>query len=183
MKTLILALALMIAATLEATKAHAAEDYAGNIGVSYGLSVPDYSGTTSRSIIGFQGTAKLGSEWGLGGYYMTSSKSETINSVTSDFNYQLYGVKGTYHFEGDARGVYFGALVGISKVKAGSIDTSPTHYGLLAGYDKMLGDMFSIGGEFNYIVVGSGSTTYNNASYTVDSFNTLNFAMTGKLWF
>lgn len=166
---------------LVSPKAQASEDYAGNIGLSYGLSVPDQSGTTSRSILGFQGTAKLGSEWGLGGYYMTSSKSE--GGIASDFNYQFYGVKGTYHFEGDARGVYFGVAAGISKVHMSNVDTSPTHFGVLAGYDKMLGDMFSIGGEFNYIAVGSSSTTYNGAPASIPSFNTLNFALTGKLWF
>ncbi len=112
---------------------------------------------------------------------MNSAKTE--GSSLGDFNYQFYGVKGTYHFEGEARGVYFGVLAGISKVHVGNIDTSPTHYGLLAGYDKMLGDMFSIGGEFNYIAVGSSSTTYLNQSQTVSGFNTLNFAATLKLWF
>ncbi len=180
MKKLILVAALALTFTHQAK---AAEDYAGNVGASYGISVPDYSGTTSRSLLGFQGTAKLGSEWGLGGYYLSSSKSESNNGITGDFGYQLYGVKGTYHFEGEARGVYFGALVGISKVHRFDVDVSPSHYGVLAGYDKMLGEMFSIGGEFEYIAVGGSSTTLNNTSVTVNSFNTLNFSVGVKFWF
>lgn len=165
------------------TSTQAAEDHAGNIGASYGISVPDYSGTTSRSILGLQGTAKLGTEWGLGGYYLSSSKSETSNNTTGDFGYQLYGVKGTYHFEGEARGVYLGGMIGVSKVHAINYDTSPSHYGVLAGYDKMLGEMFSVGGEFSYISIGGSSTTYNGASKDVNSFNTLNFSVGVKFWF
>ena len=179
MKKLILTIAVLTTAHF----AQAAEDYAGNVGVAYGLSVPDYSGTTSRSIMGLQGTAKLGSEWGLGAYYLTSGKSESSNNLSGDFNYQLYGIKGTYHFEGDARGVYFGALLGISKVHITNYDTSPTHYGILGGYDHMLGSMISIGGELSYIAVGSSSTTYNAQPYDQKSFNTLNFMAELKFWF
>ncbi len=177
-------LSLIAALGFASQNANASEDYAGNIGASYGLSVPDYSGTTSRTIMGLQGTAKLGSEWGLGGYYLSSSKTESSNNVSGDFTYQLYGVKGTYHFEGEARGVYFGGLVGVSKVHSINVDTSPSHYGVLAGYDKMLGEMFSIGGEFSYVVVGGASTTTpSGGAVTVNSFNTLNFSAGVKLWF
>ena len=159
----------------------AADDYAGNIGAQFGLSVPDYTGTTSRTIIGAEGTAKLGSEWGVGAYYLSSSKTESNNV---DFNYQFYGVRGTYHFEGDARGAYFGAMVGISKVHLGLVDTSPTNIGALAGYDKMLGSLVSLGGELSYINVGSSSaTTTNNVNVAVNGFNTLNFLVALKLWF
>ena len=164
-------------------QAFAGEDRAGNIGASYGLSVPDYAGSTSRTIVGFQGTAKLGSEWGLGGYYLSSSKTESGTALTGDFTYQLYGVKGTYHFEGEARGVYFGGMLGVSKIHAGTADTSPTHYGALAGYDKMFGDMFSVGGEFSYVMVGASSTTLSGVNVNLNSFNALNFSVGIKLWF
>jgi hypothetical protein len=183
MKKLFFAHAVLLTILLSFQTASAAEDYAGNIGAQFGLSVPDLSGSTARTIVGLQGTAKLGSEWGLGAYYLTSSKNETISSVATDFNYQLYGVKGTYHFEGDARGAYFGALVGISKVHIGQVDTSPTNFGVLAGYDKMLGSVVSLGGELSYINVGSSSATYNNVNVSVNSFNTLNFLAAVKFWF
>lgn len=183
MKKLIAIPLALLTITLSFQAAFAAEDYAGNVGAQFGLSVPDLSGSTSRTILGLQGTAKLGSEWGLGGYYLTSSKNETMNAVATDFNYQLYGVKGTYHFEGDAKGAYFGALVGISKVHVGLVDTSPTHFGVLAGYDKMLNSFLSLGGEFSYINVASSSTTYSGVNVAVNSFNTLNFLAAVKFWF
>ncbi len=176
--TLLLAVA-VLTQIVNLLPAESAEDHAGNVGVSYGLAVPDYTGTTSRSLLGLQGTAKLGSEWGLGGYYLTSNKTESGGDVT----FQLYGIKGTYHFEGDARGVYFGGMVGVSKLQVTTVDTSPTHYGVLAGYDKMLGDMFSVGGEFSYIMIGSSSTTLSGANVALKSFNTLNFSVGVKFWF
>lgn len=163
----------------------AGDDGAGNVGVLMGISVPDYSNSTARSIVGLEGTAKLGSEYGFGAYYLSSSKSESVSSQSVDFNYQLYGVRGTYHFEGEAKGAFFGAMLGISKVKQSNIESSPMHFGLLGGFDKMLGSMFSIGGEISYISVQSSNGTVSGTSTTgnLNSFNTINILVALKFWF
>ena len=101
-----------------APSAQAAGDSSGWIGANVGMSVPNSEGTTARPIMGVNGGAMLGTEFGLGAYYLTSSKDETVNGVTGTFTYSFYGVDFTYHFEGEAAGAYFGGRLGMSRVSS-----------------------------------------------------------------
>ena len=71
-------------------------DAAGWVGVQGGMSVPNYSNTSARSLFGITGGAKVGSEFGVGGYYQSSKKDEAANGVTFSFGYDLYGVMLAY---------------------------------------------------------------------------------------
>jgi hypothetical protein len=166
--------------------AHAAEDPHGWVGAELGMSNPDYSGTTMRSIYGITGGAKLGSNLGIGVYYLSSTNSESPPVGT--FGYNLFGVDFGYYFDGEASGAYFGASLGMTKLTAGNspnqVTTSPSHYGAFAGYNYMIGDRFSLGGELRYAAVGSSSgnnSAGNNVN--VNSFNILSVMLTGKFWF
>lgn len=164
-----------------------ADDPHGWIGGALGLSIPNADSTTSRGIYGISGGAKLGSEWGIGAYFLTSSKDESTSTGTIAFNYELYGVEFAYHFEGEAVGAYIGGRVGTSKVKSGSgttlVSTSPSHYGLVGGYNHFLTNQFSLGGEINYLSVPSSSASVSGSPVTINSFSIMNFLFTGKLWF
>jgi hypothetical protein len=144
----------------------------------FGLTVPNADGTTARPIFGITAGAKLGSEYGLGVYYMSSTKKENAGK----FDFDLYGVEFGYHFEGDAKGVYFGGRLGTSKVNVQSASTSPFHWGVMAGYNYMLGEHFSVGGEAGFMSVAS-STDSSAVGGRIDGFNLLNFVATGKFWF
>jgi hypothetical protein len=162
-------------------------DPAGWVGGLFGLSVPNYENTTSRGMYGITGGAKLGSEWGFGGYYLTSSKDD--EGATGKFAYDLYGVEFAYHFEGEAAGVFIGGRLGTSNLTAGTtalqVKTSPLHYGAVVGYNKFLNDSFSLGGEVNFFSIPESSATpaASPASVTVKGFTMLNFLASAKFWF
>ncbi len=155
------------------------------VGGLFGLSVPNASNTNSRGMYGITGGAKLGSEYGIGAYYLTSSKDEDTATGKSAFNYDLYGAEFTYQFEGEAAGVYLGGRIGTSKVKSGIVTTSPMNYGAVAGFNRMLGESFSIGGELSWMSVASSSGTGSGqtTSTPIDAFSMINFLATLKLWF
>ena len=157
--------------------AHAEYDSPAWIGGMYGLSVPSASHTNSRGMYGLTAGAKLGSEYSVGVYYLNSHNKETAG----DFNYDLYGVEFAYHFEGEARGAYFGGRLGTSKLKVTSGgfsgSTSPFHYGVFAGYNYFIVDHFSLGGEAGFMSVAS-----SNDSGPIDGFTMLNFLLTAKIW-
>lgn len=162
------------AATLAvAPVAHAEEDPNGWVGGLLGLTVPNADETSSRSMWGLTAGAKLGSEWGLGAYYLTSHKDE--GTPIGDFNFDLYGVQCGYHFEGEARGVFLAGRVGTSKLTSGVTDISPMNLGAVAGYDFFLGDHFSLGGEASFMNI-SGSDG-------IESFTILSFMGAAKFWF
>lgn len=165
---------------------------AGWIGATGGISVPNYNASglaaSSRTAFGLTGGAKIGTEYGVGAYYRTSSKDESVNGVDLKFGYDLYGVMAGYFFEGEAKGVYLGVVLGMSKVTIGTsasttVSTSPLHYGLMAGYDHFLGEHFSLGGELNFITLASSSASSGGVTVQQDSFNTLNFNAALKFWF
>ena len=151
------------------------EDRQGWVGGLAGITVPNYDNSSSRMMYGITGGAKLGSEFGLGAYFLTSSKKES----GTDFNYSLYGIQATYHFEGEAAGAFFGARLGISKVKLGIGEISPTNYGVVGGYDHPIGDNLSIGGEASYMSVASGTNNGNS----INSFGMINLLASLKFWF
>lgn len=157
------------------------------LGGAFGLSVPNKSDTTARPMFGVNLGAKLGSEFGIGVHYLTSSKNEDVSGRSVPWNYQLYGISGSYHFEGEAKGVYLGALLGMSRVETkylgGDLATSPMHYGVFAGYNHPIaGEMFTLGGEASFISIGSASGSVYGISRDTEAFSTLNFLITGKFW-
>jgi hypothetical protein len=164
-------------------------DPAGWAGGLFGVSVPNADNTTSRSIYGLTAGAKIGSDLGIGGYYMSSSKDETVAGVSSKFAYDLYGVEVGMHFEGEAKGAYFGGRLGTSKVTASvagaSISTSPFHWGAFVGYNHMIGGNFSLGGDVNFFSLAQSSATPlgSTTSQTINAFNVLNFMASAKFWF
>ena len=175
-RTAQIALALIVALFFSLTSnAAGLEDRQGWAGGLVGITVPNADNTSSRLAYGVTAGAKLGSEYGLGAYFLNSSKKEDL----ADFNYQLFGIQLSYHFEGEAAGAYFGARVGISKVKVALSEISPTNYGLVGGYDHALSEQVSLGGEASYMAVASG--TDNGAS--IDSFGMINFLASLKFWF
>jgi Outer membrane protein beta-barrel domain len=169
LRKLLFALAL-VSAPLFSNIAHAAPDSHGWAGGLLGLTVPDADDTSSRGIWGLTAGAKLGSEWGIGAYYLTSHKNEDFGK----FDFDLYGVQFGYHFEGEANGVFIAGRIGTSKIEAGGLDESPTNIGVVAGYDYMLGEHFSLGGEASFM---------NISGDDIESFTLLSFMGAAKLWF
>lgn len=174
--------------------AHAAAsgEHAGWLGATGGLSVPNYDNTTARTALGITAGAKLGSEYGVGAYYRTSAKDEAgLNGVTFPFNYDLYGVMAGYFFEGDAKGAYFGAMIGMTKVTSKpavggtnyDASTSPMHWGLVGGYDYFIGDHLSLGAELSYVSVGNSTAATAGGTWAQSAFSTLNFNGALKFWF
>lgn len=160
----------------------------GFVGGLVGLSVPDADDTSARLGFGITGGAKLGSEWAIAGYYLSSSKEEESNGIKGDFDYQFYGVEGSYHFEGEAKGVYLGVRAGMSKVKIGiplsgnvkvEFETSPFHWGPVAGFNYFLAENFSLGGDVSYLLVSSDK----DDGVKTDSFGVLNLMGSAKFWF
>lgn len=151
----------------------------GYLGVQGGISVPDADDTSSRLGYGVVGGARLNGEFGLGAYFLGSSKEESVNNVDVDFNYQLYGFEGTFHFEGVADGAYVGARVGISKVEVGNIEFSPTNYGAIFGYDYFFNDNWSAGLEGSYMRVEGD----DKDGASLDGFSALQLLASTKVWF
>ena len=154
-------------------------DPSGWVGALGGMTIPNADNTTSRLAFGITGGAKLGSEWGVGGYYLTSSKDESVGK----FGYDLYGVEVSYFFEGEAAGVYLGGRLGTSKLTAGiagtDTTTSPMNWGAVAGVNKFLGDNFSLGGEVNFFSIPESTSN----AVTLKGFTMLNFLASAKFWF
>jgi hypothetical protein len=156
------------------------------MGGAGGLMVPNKSGTSARSILGISAGAKLGTEFGLGAYYFASKKEE--GGVIGKFDNDFYGVEGSYHFEGEARGAYFGLRLGITKMDFGTtpnqVSASPFHIGLIAGYNHWLTDFLSIGGDIGIYSISKGEATSQatGSTVTVDGYSSLNFLATLKFW-
>lgn len=164
--------AALLAGSLLSTSAAQASDTKGWVGGLFGLTVPSYNGTQARGMYGITAGAKVGTEFGLGVYFLSSQKRESIG----DFNFDLYGVQVGYHFEGEANGVFIAGRVGTSKIAVnGTTNASPMNFGAVVGYDYMLMEHASLGGEVSYMSIASAAST--------ESFTTLNFLAALKLWF
>lgn len=170
--TLALIVALFFSLTSNAAGLEDRQGWAGGLG---GISVPNADDSSSRVAYGVTAGAKLGSEYGLGVYFLNSEKKEDL----AEFNYQLFGIQASYHFEGEAAGAFFGARVGISKVKADIREISPTNYGVVGGYDHALGERLSLGAEASYMAVAKGT----DGGIPIDSFGMINFLASLKFWF
>jgi hypothetical protein len=179
--------AFALAAALVSAGSPALAEPTAWVGGMAGLSVPNYENTTSRQILGISGGAKVGSEFGVGAYYLSSAKDEEMTGAGTGtaFNYDMYGVELSYHFEGEANGVYLGGRIGTSKLKFDSLTTSPMHYGPVGGYNHLLGQNLSLGGELSWMSIAksSGTPVGGTTSQTISAFNMLNFMVSAKLWF
>ena len=157
------AVAALTAASAQAVDAKA---WAGGL---LGLTVPSANGTTSRSQYGLTAGAKVGTELGVGVYYLSSQKTE---DGIGAYNFDLYGAQVGYHFEGEADGVFIAGRIGTSKV--GPNNLSPMNIGVVAGYDYLLSEHLSLGGEVSYMSIA--------ASGNQGGFTTLGFLAALKLW-
>ena len=186
MKASVSALAAALFVSLLSPIASAAADgqQALLVGGAAGVIVPTRSSTTSRTALGVTAGAKIGTEMGLGGYYFTSQKDE--GGAIGNFNIDFYGVEGTYHFEGEAKGAYFGVRLGITKIDVGTgaaaISVSPFHVGAVGGYNHFITDSFSVGGDVSAYSVSKGDATVSGVTVAVDSFSALSFLATLKFW-
>lgn len=153
------------------------------VGAVLGMSVPNADDTSARPMFGIIGGARLDGELGIGGFYLASSKDETINSVEVPFDYSLYGMEGSFHLEGVAEGAFLFARVGLakveSKVAANSVNYSPMVWGLGAGYDYFISENFSVGGEGSFLSVLKDGDPDGD----LKSFVMLNFLAAAKFWF
>lgn len=152
----------------------------GYAGLGIGLSVPDAEDTSARAMYSIMGGARLDGEFGIGGFYISSSKEESRSNLDVDFNYNLYGIEGSFHFEGVADGAFFGARVGLAKVKVADQNYSPMVWGIHLGYDHFLTEAFSLGCEAGFLSV-SGEAKSNATD--LDGFTMVNFMAVTKMWF
>lgn len=180
------ALAAVLFVSLFSTPAHAAAEgeQALWVGGAAGAIVPTRSSTTARTAFGVTAGAKIGTEMGLGGYYFTSRKDE--GGTVGNFNIDFYGVEGTYHFEGEAKGAYFGVRLGITKIDVGTgaaaVSVSPFHVGAVGGYNHFITDSLSVGGDVSAYSVSKGDATVSGVTVSIDSFSALSFLATLKFW-
>lgn len=179
---LALALVLLMAPSAQAA---AEGEKALWIGGAGGFFVPNESRASGREQYGATIGAKIGTEMGLGAYYLTSKKDE--GGTLGRFNLDFYGVEGSYHFEGEAKGAYFGLRLGITKIDFGTtaaqVSASPFHAGLFAGYNHWLGESVSVGADVSFYSVSKGeATALNGTTASVDSFSALSFLATLKFW-
>lgn len=154
-------------------------------GAAGGLLVPNKSSTSARDFYGVTAGAKIGTEFGLGAYYFSSKKDE--GGTLGRFDLGFYGVEGTYHFEGEAKGAYFGVRLGITKIDFGvapnQVAASPFHVGLIGGYNHWLTDFISVGGDLGFYSVSKGeATSLTGVTVSNDSFSALSFLATVKFW-
>jgi hypothetical protein len=156
-----------------------------SFGAMGGMIVPNKSGTAARPGFGVRVGAQLGTEFGIGGYYLSSKKDE--GGTIGNFDVDFFGIEGVYRFEGEAKGGYFGGRLGVSKINVGlsssQVNLSPYHVGFIGGYDRFLTDFVSIGGELGFYSVGQSEATPSIGSkVTVDSFTALSFMACLKFW-
>jgi len=156
------------------------------IGGVAGFSVPDYEDTSARPMFGIVGGAKLSGEWGLGGFYLTASKGESMDPSNSgtktdmDFNYTMYGLQGMYYLEGIADNAYLAARVGMAKVKQDDETFSPLAWGLLFGYDFPVREFFTLGLEAGFMAVQGDD---KSAGKSIDGMTMINLLGAAKFWF
>lgn len=176
MKTLITVTLIVLASY--AAQSSAQNDAGAQVGVLYGLSVPDAQNSNPRSLYGVKGTANLSPSLSLGGYYLVNSAEE--GSGGRKFEYSLHGIEGAFRIPKGAGATFVGLRAGLSKVRSESTTgdkyiLSPYHYGLVTGHDFSLTKWLSIGFEGSYIVFEGSKTTENGTLYEEEPFNAISF--------
>jgi hypothetical protein len=172
----LLTLALIIFTS--ARQAFAAEGGGGSqVGILYGLSVPDVANVNPHEFYGVKGSTYLVSTFSLGGYYFMSNHTQGHNGI--DFDYQMSGIEGAYHIPNGGGDTYFGFRGGITKIAASpsgqDVLYSPWHYGVVVGYDYDVASWLALGFEGSFTHVEASSTTVSGTSYTQDKWSMINF--------
>jgi hypothetical protein len=151
-----------------------ADGATGELGLIYGMTVPDADNTNPRAMTGFKGLAYVGSTWSIGGYYYSAGGSS--GSGGRKFNYSFHGLEGAYRIAAGNGEAFVGLRLGLSKLRtepvAGTkLILSPYHYGVAAGYDYFIWSMMTLGFEGFYLGVDQSSTNYSGVTYEEKSFH------------
>jgi hypothetical protein len=161
-------------------------DAKGWVGGLFGLQVPTYDDVDSRTAWGLTAGAKMGSEIGLGAYYISAPGEASLGGAGAKFNYSLIGIELTYQFEGEASGMYLGGRLGLTNLEtqvAGiTNDFNPYHWGALVGYNHYLARTISIGGEGTFFSVPKDSDSSGTAA-TSKAFEIIALMASLKFWF
>lgn len=160
----------------------------GYMGVMGGVSAPDSTDTTSRMIFGLNGGTRLLSGLTLGGYYMRSTKKETISTENVPFDYSLFGFEHSFRYQSFGEGAYLGFHFGSTRVsterQGEKVQTNPIHYGLQIGYDHYFANSLSFGLKGIYSLVNKSEHTLTTGNVEkIDSFQIVNFLVHLKFWF
>ncbi len=160
--------------------AQAADGAGSQVGLAYGLSIPDAEDSNPHYIAGIKGAAYLTPTFGLGGYYLNTSKQ--IGTGSTPFDYSLGGIDAIFHLGGGKGDTFVSFRVGMTKVhtKEGTTKLiySPYHYGGAAGYDYYLTSWLTLGFEGSFTFVEASSTNKSGTRYELDSFSVMNFLAT-----
>lgn len=147
------------------------------VGILYGLSVPDVANTNPHELYGVKGSTFLGGAFSVGGYYLQSGHTQGHNGV--DFDYTMTGIDAAYHFPNGGGDTYLGIRGGITKLamSPSNVDVlySPYHYGVMLGYDYYVTSWLTFGFEGSYVHVESSTDTKSGTVYTQDKWSLINF--------
>lgn len=147
------------------------------MGILYGLSVPDAENTNPHHMYGVKGSAFLAPVFSVGGYYLISGKTE--GGGGDKFDWSLHGLEASYHIPSGSGDTFVAFRAGLSKIRTqkNSVDVifSPYHYGIASGYDYYLTSWLSLGFEGSYYHVQKSRTDLNSVRYDNDSFNIMSF--------
>ncbi len=168
------------------TAADAVFDSKGWVGGLFGLHVPTYDDVDSRTAWGITAGAKMGSEIGLGAYYLSAPGDASLGGAGGEFNYSLVGIELTYQFEGEASGMYFGGRLGLTSLETSvatvTNDFNPYHWGALVGYNHFLARTISIGGEGTFFSVPKDSDASGVPAQS-KAFEIISLMASMKFWF
>ncbi len=157
------------------------------VGGLAGLSVPRAEDSSSRPIYGLLAGARLEREWGLGAFFLSSQKNESVEGVDRKFSFDLYGFEGSFHFDNVADGAVVGLRLGFAEVSrelaAGTLKLTPVVFGAFFGYDHFISSFFSVGGEGSLMVITSEKGSLAGVSLEESRWAMLNFSLVGKFWF
>lgn len=157
-----------------------AEGGGSQIGILYGLSVPDSDNTTPRTLYGIKGSALVSPFVTVGGYSLMSGDMQGSGGRT--FDYSFNGLELGYRAESSGGESFYAARFGISKIltkpAATKIIFSPYHYGFAAGYDYFVLPWASLGFEGSFYYVEKSETVLSGTQYVEDSFSAIQFLVT-----
>ncbi len=161
-----------------------AQAYVGGLG---GGSVPRAEASSNRPIYGLLAGARLHHEWGVGAFFKSSNKRESVEGVDRKFAYDMYGFEGSFHFDNVADGAFVGARLGFAEVSrelaAGQLRLTPLVWGVFFGYDHFLKEFFSLGAEGGFMVMGAEKGSLAGVTIEEKRWAMLNFNLSVKFWF
>ncbi len=160
----------------------------GYAGIYLGIARPSLEGYDDVNLgYGLSAGLKFHEEYSAGLYFLTSTSEASFGATASlpatvvENRVSFYGVEGDYHFLGTLEGLRAGVRVGLSTKATttspqgvASVSQSDTDFALgpQLGYDFMISEQISVGGEANIFFVLGG-----------DSFNVIHALGTAKFHF